>query len=489
MGRARRSAQTFAPIVLIVLLIGLYLFSAFADIHGQARTDLSVSIAVLTSLLALLNRPALRPPASEVVPRSSFVAFLGRLVIVVVWIVQAFIFGFSGYFVSSSFQEQPGFHGRVALLATVGQVLTLVALCARSMAGFRPDWGFSLSVLGALRFLLDRVVLVVLAGYASTLPDLVETAVAWVPDHVHGFFSSLVPAWLAWPMTVAACAVWFFAVLVVESLLQLLIASALGPENSLGAWLGDHVPVTYRRTDADVTFDFDFRLIRIFYYNSVQGWAYLVRVLLEVRGNSNFGPLCVGPTRRQRRRLQRYEEPLTDEEKEHFRDQVAAAAVTAAPPEWRLLTLEYRAVVGHEEIQLRVDPPDPVAWGWDLPAEEEAGEEEEDGSAGESASDILLEPSEFPELAALRRLREASYSVDRGVAYGVTMTMEKTDPSGTTRHGDVPWRISYWATERDRMPAWRQPPTARQYRRDLRRFPTVRGRRPFWLRNQVKWVG
>ncbi|WP_432003459.1 hypothetical protein [Streptomyces sioyaensis] len=79
--------------------------------------------------------------------------------------------------------------------------------------------------------------------------------------------------------------------------------------------------------------------------------------------------------------------------------------------------------------------------------------------------------------------------MDRGVAYGVTMTMEKNDPSGNTRHGDAPWRISYWATERDRMPAWRQPPTARQYRRDLRRFPTVRGRRPFWLRNQVKWFG
>jgi hypothetical protein len=129
-GRVRRTAQ----VLCLIVLIGLYLFSAFADVHGQARTDRSVAIAVLTSLFALLNRPDLRPPASEAVPRSAFVAFAGRLVIVVVWIVQAFLFGFSGFLVSSHFQEQPGFHGRVALLAAVGQVLAFVTLCARSMS-------------------------------------------------------------------------------------------------------------------------------------------------------------------------------------------------------------------------------------------------------------------------------------------------------------------------------------------------------------------
>ncbi|WP_329453982.1 hypothetical protein [Streptomyces sp. NBC_01497] len=141
-GSGRRSAQTLGLVVLTLLLVGLYLVSAFADVHARARTDLSVAIAVLTSLLVLLNRPALRPSASEAVRRSSFVAFTGRLVIVVVWIVQALLFGFSGYFVSSGFQ-QPGFHGRVALLAAVGQALAVLALCARSMAAFRPDWGFS----------------------------------------------------------------------------------------------------------------------------------------------------------------------------------------------------------------------------------------------------------------------------------------------------------------------------------------------------------
>jgi hypothetical protein len=477
-------------IVLIVLLIGLYLFSAFADVHGQARTDLSVAIAVVTSLLVLLNRPALRPPASEAVPRASFVAFIGRLVIVLVWVVQAFIFGFSGYFVSSNFQEQPGFHGRVALLAAVGQALALVALCARSMAGFRPDRGFSSSVFGVLRFLLDRVILVVLAGYASTLPDLAETAAAWVPDHVHAFFLSLVPAWLAWPTTVAACAVWFFAVLVAESLLQLLIASVLGRENSLGSWLGDHVPVTYRRTASDVTFDFSFGLVRVFYYNSVRGWAYLVRVLLEVRGSSDFGPIAVGPTRRRRRRMQRLENPLTADESRRLRDRVAAAAVAAAPSPWRLLALEYRAVVGHEEIQLWVDPPARLARGWQSPADEEAAAGEPGtGPDSAGAGPVVLDAPGFPGLEALRRIREAGYSADGGVAYGMTVTVEKNDPSGNTHHGDGPWRIARWSTERDRMPAWRQPPRARQYRRDLRRFPTVRGRQPFWLRNEIKRLG
>ncbi|KUM73306.1 hypothetical protein [Streptomyces curacoi] len=498
-GRRRATAQ----VLCLIVLIGLYLFSGFADVHGQARTHLSVAIAVLTGLFTLLNRPELRPPASEAVPRSASVAFTGRLLIVVVWIVQAFLFGLSGYLVSTQFQKPPGFHGSVALLAAAGQVLALVALCARNMAGFRPDPGFSFGFPGVLRHVLDRAALVVLAGYASTLPDVVKTVVTWVPDQVHGFFASLAPAWLAWPLTVAVCAVWFLAVLVVESLLQVLIASALGPDNSLGQWLGEHAPVTYRRTDVDVTFDFNFRLIRILYYNSVQGWAFVGRLLLEMRYSSSFGPLGRGPTRRQRERLQRYERPLTDEEKEQLPERVAAVAVEAAPPEWRLLILEYRAAAEHEEIQLRVDPADRWAWAWDEAVEEEptadgAGgedspEEESPGGGdeneGRSTNGDLLELPDFPERAALRRLREASYSAEHGVGYVLVMNIEKNDPSTRPYYGDGPWRITYQAMKRDPMPRWRQPPTARQYRRDLRRFPTVRGRRPFWLRNQVKRIG
>ncbi|MET8561145.1 hypothetical protein ABZV75_11380 [Streptomyces flaveolus] len=493
-------------LIALIALIGLYPFSAFADVSGRTRTGLSLAIAVLTSLLVLWNPPVLRPPPSEAVPRSPAVAFAGRLLIVVVWIVQALLLGFSGFLVSSRFPEPPGFDGGIALLAAVGQVLSFVALCARSMAGFRPDWGFTFSVPGVLRHLLDKAVLVALAGYASTLPDVAETAVTWVPDHVHGYFSGLVPSGLAWPATVAVCAAWFFAVLVAESLLQLLAASALGPENSLGAWLGDHTPVTYRRTDADVTFDFDFWLIRIFYYNSVHGWRLLVRLLIETGYSTSFGPRLRDPGRRQRDRLRRYERPLTDEETERLRERVAAAAVDAAPADWRLLILEYRAAGRHEEVQLRVDPPDRWAWGWEPAVEEgsqgEEGEEEErrgegdgESAAGDSAggartSGDLVELPGFPERAALRRLREASYSAGYGVAHALVMTIEKNDTTSRSyRHGDTPWHVACRAMEWASPPVWRQPPATRQYRRDLRRFPTVRGRRPFWLRNRVKWIG
>ncbi|MET7430149.1 hypothetical protein ABZT16_14360 [Streptomyces flaveolus] len=498
-GRVRRTVQ----VLCLLALIGLYPFSAFADVSGRTRTGLSLAIAVLTSMLALWNRPVLRPPPSGAVPRSPAVAFAGRLLIVVIWIVQALLFGFSGFLVSSRFPEPPGFDGGIALLAAVGQVLSFVALCARSMAGFRPDWGFTFSVPGVLRHLLDKAVLVALAGYASTLPDVAETAVTWVPDHVHGYFSALVPSGLAWPVTVAVCAAWFFAVLVAESLLQLLAASALGPENSLGAWLGDHTPVTYRRTDADVTFDFDFGLIRIFYYNSVHGWRFLVRLLIETGYSTSFGPRLRGPGRRQRDRLRRYERPLTAEEAERLHERVAAAAVDAAPADWRLLILEYRSAGRHEEVQLRIDPPDRWAWRWETAGEEDGqGEEEEprgenegesatgDSAGGARTNGDLVELPDFPERAALRRLREASYSAGYGVAHALVTTIEKNDATGRSyHHDDAPWHIDHRATERDSPPVWRQPPATRQYRRDLRRFPTVRGRRPFWLRNRVKWIG
>lgn len=67
---------------------------------------------------------------------------------------------------------------------------------------------------------------------------------------------------------------------------------------------------------------------------------------------------------------------------------------------------------------------------------------------------------------------------------------ERNDPARRPyRDGDGLWDIAHWAAERDSPPVWRQPPAARQYRRDLRRFPTVRGPLRFRLRNRVKWIG
>ncbi len=486
-GRGLRAAQ----VVCLVGLIGLYLFSAFADVQGRARTGLSVAIAVLTTVFSLLNRPVLRPPEGRGVPRSGFVAFAGRLGIVVVWIVQAGLFGFSGFLVSANFQEEPGFHGRVALIAAVGQVLAFGALCARSMAGFRPDRGFRFTVFGVLRHLVDRVVLVVLAGYAGTLPQVAETAVAWVPEHLHDRVSGLLPGWLAWPVTIAACAVWFVGVLVVESLVQRLIASGLGPDNSLGAWLGDHTPVSYRRTDTDVTFDFDFLLVRLYYYNSTLGWAFLGRVLIEMRYSSSFGPRSRPPTRRRIAKGRRYERPLAEGEMDRLREEIAGAAVAAAPREWRLLLLEYRAAGRYEEAQVRVDPRDRWARGWDPPATEdpEADTDAEPGeeSEGEGASGVPVDLPGFAGLPALRRWREASYTAENGVAHVLVVSVEKIDPTAYSYSPEHPWRTASWQ-EYD-APGWRQPPSVREYRRDLRRFPTARGSRPFWLRNRVKRIG
>lgn len=463
----------------MIALIGLSLFSAFAEGHGQASTSRSLAIAALTIFLMLLDPPALRPPDTQAaVPRSASVAFTGRLAILAVWLVRALISGFSAYFIFSRLHHHPGFQGRVALLTVAQQLLALVAQCARSMAGFRPDWGFSRDVPSVLRYLLNKAVLICLAGYASTLPGLAETALTWVPNHVPGyhFWPDLLPAWLAVPLTVV---VWFYAVLVALSVLQWLLAAALGQENPLGEWLDDNSPITYRRTDTSVTFDFDFWLIRIFYYNSYAGRAFWGRLLLEVKYSSDFPGYGRGPTARQRRKWQVHEQPLTDEERHSLRERITAAIMAQAPPEWDALTLEYRAVVAHQEVQLEVNPPGSGP-GW------VSSEDQEEDDGGDGAGRTVVQLPDFPERDALWRLREASYSVDRGVDYTQVMTVHKAEPT----HGDHrSWRLISPVWDRERQPSWHKPPTARQYRKDLRCFPTRRSRQPFWLRNKVKRIG
>ncbi|MFI9025484.1 hypothetical protein [Streptomyces sp. NPDC053560] len=494
-GRIRNAAF----ILVVLALLGLWLAAAFVDVHAQARHSLAVAIALGTGLFRLLFPPALRQPEvraeTDVVRRSAFVVFVGRVVVLAVWFAQVFMVGYGAYFVARGFQEQqPGFQARVALIALVGQVLALVSQCGRSMAGLRPDWGFSRSVLSILRFLLNRAFLICLAGYASVLPGLVEKALTWLPDHVYGFWTGLLPGWLAVPMTVVVCAAWFFAVLVAESVLQRLLAAALGQGNSLGEWLGSHAPITYRRNDTSVTFDFNYWLIRIYYFNSFQARAWLVRVLLEVHSSSNYPKYGRGPTTKQRRAWQAHQRPLTDEERQSLHDRIVTAMVAEAPPEWESLVLEYRAVVGHQEIQLAVDPSgDP--FGWYGPEAEMNGDEEGGdyggggGEDGEGTSTTRQLP-DFPERDALWRLREASYSVDRGAEYVQILAVTKDEAAERGRNGETrPWEVETWSWGGEHRPAWRTPPTARQYRRDLRRFPVARGRRPFWLRNEVKRIG
>ncbi|MBL1101073.1 hypothetical protein [Streptomyces coffeae] len=188
------------------------LYAAFGDVHGAARTHLSVAIGSLWCLLLLLDFPAIRPTAPQAVPRTAHVAFMGRLLISLLWLARALVGGLMAYQVSGQLQEQPGFHTLSAALSAAGQLLSLALECGRAMAGFHPEWGFTRRPLSVLRFLLNATFGVLLAGYASVLPGVVETVLTWVPSHTYALSTHVLPGWLDWtagPVTMVLCMVWF----------------------------------------------------------------------------------------------------------------------------------------------------------------------------------------------------------------------------------------------------------------------------------------
>ncbi|MBL1101074.1 hypothetical protein [Streptomyces coffeae] len=176
-----------------------------------------------------------------------------------------------------------------------------------------------------------------------------------------------------------------------------------------------------------------------------------------------------------------HEKPLTDEERSELRERTAAAAVALAPTDWHTLLLRYRAVVDHQEVDLVVDPPSPWPNTPETREEEDGGEEEEEREAQVEPTVVPL--PDFPELDALWRLREATYRAGLGApaVQEATISRQPDSPTG--------WRLDHWSHDLAVAPAFSTPPPRRAYRRDLRHFPCVRGRRPFWLRARAARVG
>ncbi|GHH78079.1 hypothetical protein GCM10018793_27520 [Streptomyces sulfonofaciens] len=472
-----RGARGAAFVLGVLALIALGIYSAFGDVHGQGRAHLSLAIALIVTSILLLAWPPMRPPPDQAVPRSAATVTAGRLLISAAWLARCAASGFVGYFISSRLQEHPGFHAGVALFSVAGAVLALLVQCGSAMVGFRPEWPFTRNPLSILRHLLNTAAFAILAGYATLLPGAVETALTWVPSHTYGYWTQRAPAWLGAPLAVVTCVLWFVAVLAVEGVLQWLLAAALGRENTLGAWLADHSPVKFARTAADVSFAFEFWVIACTYYNSDRFTALTVRFLVVPFSYSGDRGMLPGrkPRPERLRAMRAHERPLPDEEERALKDRIAAAAVACAPGPWRTLLLEHRAVLGHQEVQLEVDPP--AARRWD-PV----------GEAPQDPQHTVLQLTGFPELAALWRLREAAYRAGEGAPYVQTLTVDEEPATRRADPGARPWRVTFRDGHDLVPPTWQRPPTRRQYREDLRRFPRLRGGRPFWLRERVSRI-
>lgn len=161
----------------------------------------------------------------------------GRLILVVSWLARSVLAGYAAYFVSE--QIYRGFNLTLLEFAVVAQVLSLVLRIAQQLSGFRLNWS-SYRGWAGVRKLANTVVLVVLAGYAFVVADILGAVVSAIPLFTYRTLDGMwhLP-WLNVPIVVVVTIVAIIILAVVVSWVQSLIARALGPDSALGEKLDE----------------------------------------------------------------------------------------------------------------------------------------------------------------------------------------------------------------------------------------------------------
>jgi hypothetical protein len=432
-------------------VFALMAVSAFGELQDETRSRLALATALMTAVLYLTMWPSTRPPAEEEVPRSAHVARTGRLVMALAWIVRSVVYGFATYLVTDNLNK-PGFHAGVAALSAFGQLLTLLSTWGSDRAGFPVDWSF-LRGLRAVRHVLRIGVAALIAGYAATLAQAAESAFSSGPGRVfHAVRDLGLWGWSAVLVTVVLCLFAVFVVVLVESGLQRLAARLIGRDNAVGSWLEENAPARIERIPMG-----PWEGMRIFHFD------FIVQLTLPIGG---FGAWLGEAQARNGdiARMRAYERGMSHADQAALRERVCAATAAVGPDGWQTLTLEYHAVADHEELVLTVN------------ADRRAPDEYEERR-------VL---HDFAELDALRQLRAANYKAGYGAPFSQQFRVERAPvDSYAAESGDqTPWRLAGSALD-FREPPWRVPPTRRQYRADLKRFPISRPVRPLWLRARL----
>ncbi|MFD0818170.1 hypothetical protein ACFQ0D_07530 [Micromonospora zhanjiangensis] len=451
-------------------LIVLVLLAAFGDARGTRH---SLTMAGISTALVLLLGPGLRPPEGTAAARSAVTRRTGQTLIILAWLARAVTAGLVTYQVTSRFDQPPGFDRRVAAFAAASQGLLLMLRLGRRLAGFPTDARAGRGITAVLRWAVNAGIAVVLAGYAAVLPQLVSNPSGvldsltrdsgWAPIRLYRFLADLVTPWVAVPAMIVVCALALLLVSVALGLLLPGLALLLGRDNPISQWLSENAPVWYERTDTEVTFVSRF-VAEVDYHNSAETQRLHAKFLgFSVNRDDGFGLYERQPLWRfdlePRSAHHRSGQPVDEAP---LLDHVVAELVDRVPDGWHSLRLEYRAVLGHQETEVMVDPP-----------------KESAGVTADGSEPEALPLPDFGGNDALWRLRKARYDPVHGAPYAMTLFVDRDQLAPMFLDEDgIPAE-----------PAWHRRPTRQQYRADLRRFPVARRHRPFWLRARLSRFG
>lgn len=451
MHRGSGCLRTLGVVAALVAGVVLGMIATHHNYRGEVHQPVSLALAGVTAMLVLLHRwPSTRPVTPA---RGTPVGrWCGRAVIRGSWLLRAGLAGYGAYQLTTELAVT--FLPLLAGLAVATAVIRLLEKWGRHLAGFTADWGF-LRGAAMVRYLLRVAVGAGVAGSSRILSHYWWVFLDSVPlAFYRGLRDTLGTAWLAGPATALACLLLYVILAVAATVVQRIIAQALGPGNAAGRWLAEHAAMTWVRAP--------------------EGTVIAGGPLLPFSYTSDFPDR---PGRRTVARHRKRERPLPREEIDRLVDRIVEAAVAAAP-DHPYLRLSYRAAGGYEEIVLAVATDRFRHWA-DRPRPEA------DAAPGPEA---VRELPGFPARAALRRLRESAYRAGHGAPFTLHVTVDRPDRRRADP-GHRYWRKAEWEwTEAGApRPTWRRPPRPADYAADLRRFPAARRMVPLWLRQELGW--
>lgn len=421
---------------------------AFVDLAPATHNRLATFSAVFTGALVLLQTPAFRRPADTRRRRAPVIAAVGLGLSWPLWLARGALYVVATLWIALGLDEH-SFQPRAAAIVLGNQVLTVLFTLTRRLAGFDEDLTF-LRGRRAVTYLVTGLAFAGIAGYAGLLADVAVLTLTWIPSQLYGRLHAWGwPGVLAFPMAGLG---FVFAVLlstVVASALLWSVARLLGHNNPVGKWLEEHLPARLVLTETEYFFEYNF-FVRLHFDGSRRGPR----------------PLSA----RERQRWGRFEQPLSDAERTTLVNSVADRLWAQAPPNWAGFSLSYRAAGNHEELTATINVMSPP-----------------DEHGGRTGSQEPWNLSGFTDLPALRRLRAAGYKPGYGTPFQWYLHLNTaryyhSDDTVPAPRGDPRW-VSF---QEDEEAQWIQPPTAADYRADLRQFPIARRFRRRWLRERLR---
>lgn len=394
-----------AGVALMVVLYAAFVCLGTASLvltfTGRTSSWLPTVLGGVASAFVFVHWPLMGAPDSA--RRGPATVLAGRILIALLWVLRIGIVGLFGYVLAGLPADQT-FDLRLAAGALIGWLMLPVNQLGRWMTGFpaRPD----IRPAGILRSLGGMAVVVVAAGFGHQLKKAASVLLFWVPSHtytlLHGWWST---NWFAVTASIPVWAVWLVVCVVILGFIPWLLSPFFGEGSVLPTWAQQ--PEPHETTEAM--------------------WMWMTGA-----------PASPGTMRR----LRRKQLQLSGSEQKALINRAGDALRAVAPPGWHSIHAEYRAVLGHDELDCTVTTADGDVQPLDVPVE-------------------AVRPS-------LERLRASLYEPAQGTWFTATINLPADD-----------WPTLYY--ERMPEPPWDRPPTRRQLSDDLRRFPILPALRPPWL--------